>query len=40
MSASKFIGYIASRIGIMLALTIFGAFAGMILFPAIVTFFP
>ena len=40
MEAIKFLKYILSRIGIMIVLTLFSAFAGIVLIPALVTVFP
>lgn len=40
MEPIKFLKYILSRIAIMLVLTLFAAFAGMVLIPALVTIFP
>lgn len=40
MEAIKFLKYILSRIGIMIVLTLFSAFAGIVLIPALVTAFP
>ena len=40
MEEIKFLKYILSRIGIMIVLTLFSAFAGIVLIPALVTVFP
>ena len=40
MEPIKFLKYILSRIGIMIVLTLFSAFAGIVLIPALVTVFP
>lgn len=40
METIKFLKYILSRIGIMIVLTLFSAFAGIVLIPALVTVFP
>lgn len=40
MDSLKFLGYISARIGLMIILSVFGAFTGVILFPSIVTLLP
>ena len=40
MEPIKFLKYILSRMGIMIVLTLFSAFAGIVLIPALVTLFP
>ena len=34
------VGYTAARLGLLLALVVFGAFTGAVLFPSLVTFLP
>ena len=40
MDSLKMLIYIASRIGMMILLCVFGAFIGVILFPAVCTLMP